>query len=56
MTRDEKIAAFVNSDIGRQHGVKAEDFAPPAVSQADRTEAQALFTAIMTDTLLEDEE
>ena len=29
MTREEKINAFVNSDIGRREGILPEDFYPP---------------------------
>lgn len=32
-----------------------EDFVDPGPSQLDRVEAQAIYTALMTDTLLEDE-
>ena len=46
------------TDIERQlielNGLSEADFEPLPVSQADRTEAQALYTALMTDTLLEE--
>lgn len=44
----------LNPKILEAMGLEAKDFEPAEVSQADRTEAQALYTAIMTDTLLED--
>lgn len=36
--------------------IEAEAFSIPEVTREERTEAQALYTAIMTDTVLEDEE
>jgi len=32
-----------------------EDFKKPEVSRLEKTEAQALYTAIMTDTLIEED-
>lgn len=46
------------TDIERQLletvGYKEEDTQPTAVTSLDEIEAQVLFTALMTDTLLED--
>ena len=36
-------------------GLDIEGFEIPEVTQADRTEAQALYTAMMTDTLIEED-
>lgn len=44
----------LNPEVLERLGLTEADFVPPAVSQADRTEAQALYTAMMTDTLLEE--
>ena len=43
----------LNPEVLERLGLTEDDFKPPEVSQADRTEAQALYTAMMTDTLLE---
>ena len=44
----------LNPEVLELLGLTEADFKPPEVSQADRTEAQALYTAMMTDTLLEE--
>lgn len=49
------------AEFERKHGIKPEDYESkdrfkPIVTDVDKATAQALFTAIMTDTLLEDEE
>lgn len=47
MTTIEKLAAFL--------GIEAKDFTIPPVTREEKTEAQALYTAIMTDTLIEED-
>lgn len=42
-----KLAAFL--------GVDKKDFTIPPVTREEKTEAQALYTAIMTDTLIEED-
>lgn len=37
------------------HDITQADFERPEVTREERTEAQALYTAIMTDTLIEEE-
>lgn len=37
-------------------GLRLSDFEIPPVTKAEKTEAQALYTAIMTDTLIEEDE
>lgn len=39
----------------KKMGLNPEDFEPKKVSQMDVIEAQVLYTALMTDTLLEEE-
>ena len=48
MTEKEKLAEFL--------GIDADAFEMPPVTRQERTEAQALYTAIMTDTLIEEDE
>lgn len=47
MTTKEKLAQYLD--------VPVTDFEKPEITKAEKTEAQALYTAIMTDTLIEDE-
>lgn len=47
MNNKEKLAHFL--------GIDEKLFDLPEISQADRIEAQALYTALMTDTLLEED-
>jgi len=44
MTTIEKFAQFLD--------IPVESFEKPAITKEERTEAQALYTAAMTDTLL----
>ena len=44
MTVIEKLAAHL--------GIDADAFEMPSITRQERTEAQALYTAIMTDTLI----
>lgn len=37
-------------------GLSPEDFQPKRVTKVDELEAQVLYTALMTDTLIEEEE
>lgn len=48
MTTKEKLAQYLD--------VPVTDFEKPEVTKAEKTEAQALYTAILTDTLLEEDE
>jgi len=48
MTTIEKFAQFLD--------IPVESFEKPAITKEERTEAQALYTAIMTDTLIEEDE
>lgn len=48
MSNKERFADFL--------GIDENLFEKPEISQADHIEAQALYTALMTDTLLEEED
>lgn len=46
----------MNQDLLNMLDLTEEDFEKPEVSREERTEAQALYTAILTDTLIEYED
>lgn len=48
------ISKFVEK-YGQMYSVTEADFKKPKITQADRTEAQAIWTALVTDTLLPEE-
>ena len=45
----------MNQDLLNMLDLTEADFEKPEVSREEHTEAQALYTAIMTDTLLEED-
>lgn len=45
----------INERLAELNGIDVKETEIPEVTREERTEAQALFTAIMTDTLLEED-
>lgn len=54
MAKEDTIRKFVEQ-YGEQYDATAKDFEIPKVKQTDRIEAQTIWTALMTDTLLPEE-